>query len=157
MRVLQALPIPIPLQNVTVSHICAAHMRKNSPSNPAGTGARRRVDQLGIGLAGLCALHCVATVLIVSGLGIGGHFLLAPEIHRFGLAVAMVVAAVAIGWGVMRHRRATPFIVAVIGLIIMGAALLVEHGSLEAVLTIIGVTLVSIGHLLNIRSARLSD
>ncbi|MDY7096834.1 MAG: MerC domain-containing protein [Pseudomonadota bacterium] len=132
-------------------------MRKNSSSNPAGTGARRRVDQLGIGLAGLCALHCVATVLIVSGLGIGGHFLLAPEIHRFGLAVAMVVAAVAIGWGVMRHRRATPFIVAVIGLIIMGAALLVEHGSLEAVLTIIGVTLVSIGHLLNIRSARLSD
>jgi len=114
---------------------------------------RRRFDQLGIGLAGLCAVHCVATVLIISSLGIGGHFLLAHEIHEFGLVIAVAVAAIAIGWGVWIHRRKGPFIVASIGLAIMAGALFVGHGAQEAALTIVGVTIVSIGHLMNIRLA----
>ncbi len=122
----------------------------HSPNRPNG---RRRLDQLGIGIAGLCALHCIATVLVVSGLGIGGHFLLAPEIHRFGLAAALVVAAVAIGWGALRHRRTAPFVVAMMGLTFMGGALAVPHGNQEFILTLIGVALVSVGHLLNMRAA----
>ncbi|MGB3470634.1 MAG: MerC domain-containing protein [Erythrobacter sp.] len=121
--------------------------------SPNRSGARRKLDQLGIGLAGLCALHCVATVMLVSGLGIGGHFLLAPEIHEVGLVLAVIVAALAIGWGVMRHRRLAPFAVAMTGLVLMGAAILVGHGTEEAVLTIIGVLLVSVGHVLNLRRA----
>ncbi|MEO0871681.1 MAG: MerC domain-containing protein [Pseudomonadota bacterium] len=112
---------------------------------------RQRLDQFGIGLAGLCAVHCVATVLIVSGLGVGGHFLLAPEIHEIGLALAVVAAALAIGWGAWRHRRPAPILVALVGLGFMTAALLFGHGPQEAVLTIIGVTIVSIGHVLNMR------
>ncbi|MEL6475272.1 MAG: MerC domain-containing protein [Pseudomonadota bacterium] len=112
---------------------------------------RQRLDQFGIGLAGLCAVHCVATVLIVSGLGIGGHFLLAPEIHEIGLALAVVAAALAIGWGAWRHRRPAPVFVALAGLGFMSAALLFGHGTQEAVLTIIGVTIVSIGHVMNMR------
>ena len=114
---------------------------------------RRRWDQLGIGLAGLCALHCLATVLLVSGLGVGGHFLLAPEIHETGLVLTFIVAAVAIGWGMIKHRRLAPFFLASIGLGFMGAAIAAGHGSGEALFTIIGVTLVSIGHLSNLRSA----
>ncbi|TRD11326.1 MerC domain-containing protein [Erythrobacter insulae] len=112
---------------------------------------RRRFDRAGIMLAGLCALHCVATVLVVSALGLGGHFLLSPEIHRVGLALALIIAAVAIGWGALKHRRAAPFVTAMMGLTFMGGALAMPHGSGEAVLTIIGVALVSIGHLLNLR------
>lgn len=122
--------------------------------DPASRGLRRRFDQLGIGLAGLCALHCTASVLIVSGLGIGGHFLLAPEIHEVGLVLAVIAAAVAIGWGVWRHRQPAPAFIAVAGLSFMAGALAVGHGSDEAVLTIIGVALVSLGHLMNLRGIR---
>ena len=114
---------------------------------------RRRLDQLGIGLAGLCALHCMVTMVVVSALGLGGHFLLEENIHRIGLALAVGVAAVAIGWGVVRHRRMLPFAVAAAGLAVMTAALLVPHGTNEFLLTLVGVALVSVGHWLNLRAA----
>ena len=77
--------------------------------------------------------------------------LLAPEIHRVGLALAAIIAALAIGLGALRHRRRTPLIVALGGLGCMGAALVVGHGLEEAVLTVVGVALVAAGHLLNLR------
>ena len=85
--------------------------------------------------------------------GEGGEFLFAPAIHRIGLAVALVIAAVAIGWGAITHRRAAPFVTAMMGLTFMGGALAMPHGAGEVVLTIIGVALVSLGHLLNLRHA----
>ena len=115
---------------------------------------RRRFDQAGIGLAGLCALHCLLTVSLVSALGLGGHFLTDPIIHRIGLLLATLVAAVAIGWGAVKHRRKWPFVTAMMGLSFMGGALAVPHGAQEFVLTLIGVSLVTIGHLLNLRAAR---
>ncbi|MEO0690168.1 MAG: MerC domain-containing protein [Pseudomonadota bacterium] len=123
-------------------------------STPKTSRFRRFLDHFGVGLAGLCALHCVATVLIVSGLGIGSHFLLAHEIHEFGLLLAVIVAAVAIGWGAWHHRRLGPVLVACVGLAIMASALFVGHGSEEAALTIVGVVIVSAGHLMNLRSLR---
>lgn len=112
---------------------------------------RRRLDRAGIVLSGLCAVHCVVSIALVSSIGLGSHFLFAPEIHRFALVVALVIAAVAIGWGALRHRRAAPFVVAMMGLSFMGGALAVPHGVQEAVLTIIGVSLVTLGHILNLR------
>lgn len=114
---------------------------------------RRRLDKLGIGLAGLCAVHCLATLVLVSALGLGGHFLLDQNIHRVGLALALAVAAVAIGWGLWRHGRVLPFAIATTGLALMAWALLVPHGANEFVLTLLGVTLVSAGHFLNLRAA----
>jgi hypothetical protein len=40
------------------------------------------------------------------------------------------------------------------GLSFMGGGLAVEHGIEEAVLTVIGVSLVALGHLLNVRHMR---
>ena len=114
---------------------------------------RRRLDRAGIFLSGACALHCLLSIVLVSGLGIGGEFFLAPELHRVGLLVATLIAGVAIGWGALRHRVAAPFVVAMTGLTFMGGALAVPHGYKEAVLTIIGVALVSLGHVLNLRHA----
>jgi hypothetical protein len=115
---------------------------------------RRRLDQIGIGLAGLCVVHCLATLVVVSALGLGGHFLLDQNIHRIGLALALVVAAVAIGWGMLRHRRPLPFAVAVVGLALMTWALIVPHGMNEFTLTLAGVVVVSVAHVLNLRAAR---
>lgn len=120
--------------------------------NRAFQSIRSRLDRAGLVLSGLCAAHCLLSILIVSTLGIGGEFLLAPEIHRFGLALALIIAAVAIGWGAIQHRRAVPFVIAMMGLTFMGGALAVPHGVYEVVLTIIGVSLVSVGHILNMRA-----
>ena len=112
---------------------------------------RGRMDRFGLMLSGLCAVHCVLGIVIVAGLGLGGGLLLDPIIHRIGLLLATLVAGVAIGIGAVQHRRAAPFVVAMTGLSFMGGALAVDHGVEEAVLTVIGVTLVALGHVLNIR------
>ncbi len=112
---------------------------------------RRRLDRAGIFLSAACALHCLLSIVLVSGLGLGGELFLSPDIHRFGLLIATLIAGVAIGWGALRHRVAAPFVVAMTGLTFMGGALAVPHGFEEAVLTIIGVALVSLGHVLNLR------
>jgi len=114
---------------------------------------RGRLDRAGMLLSSLCAVHCVLGIVLVAGLGLGGGLLLDPVIHRIGLLVATIIAAVAIGVGALQHRRAAPFVVAMMGLSFMGGGLAVEHGIEEAVLTIIGVTLVAAGHLLNLRKA----
>ena len=114
---------------------------------------RRRLDRAGIFLSGACALHCLLSILLVSGLGLGGELFFAHDIHRVGLVLATLIAGVAIGWGALRHRMAAPFVIAMTGLTFMGGALAVPHGVKEAVLTIIGVALVSLGHILNLRHA----
>lgn len=114
---------------------------------------RGRLDRVGMILSGLCALHCVLGIALVALLGLGGGLLLDPVIHRVGLVIAALIAAVAIGAGALRHRKAAPFVTAMTGLSFMGGGLAVPHGVEEAVLTIIGVTLVAAGHILNLRSA----
>jgi len=114
---------------------------------------RGHFDRLGVLLSCLCAVHCVAGIVLVAGLGIGGSVLLNPAIHKVGLLVATIVAAIAIGMGALRHRRRLPLVVAMIGLGFMGGGLAVGHGTLEMVLTVIGVTLVAAGHFLNLRKA----
>lgn len=114
---------------------------------------RRRLDRAGMVLSGLCAAHCAATILVVSGIGFGAQFLLEPSIHKVGLLLAALVAGVAIGWGAVQHGRRAPFVVAMMGLSFMGGALAAPHGIYEAVLTIIGVCFVGMGHVLNLRTA----
>ncbi|WP_299195841.1 MerC domain-containing protein [uncultured Erythrobacter sp.] len=113
---------------------------------------RRHLDKTGIAISALCAVHCVLTIIIVSGLGVGGQFFFSEEIHRYALVVALIIAAVGIGWGALMHRRREPFVIAMMGLSFMGGALASPHGTQEAILTIIGVALVSLGHLLNLRA-----
>lgn len=121
---------------------------------PLGPPIRQRLDRAGIALSAICAVHCLLSVVLVSVIGLGAEALLDPVIHRVGLLLATLTAAVAIGWGAVRHRMAAPFVVAMTGLSFMGGALAVPHGLEEAVLTIIGVALVSLGHILNLRHLR---
>ena len=76
---------------------------------------RRRLDRAGIALSGLCALHCVVSIMIVAGLGaglgIGGELFLNPDIHRIGLVFAVLIAAVATAVSRMKCRRVTSLIV----------------------------------------------
>ena len=113
------------------------------------------MDGLGVLLSGLCAVHCVLSVLLVGVLGLGGQFLLAPEIHRYGLVLAVIVGFISLGFGVLRHGRLQPLLLGVVGLSLMTGALFVEHGVPEAVMTILGVGLVAAAHLRNLHGRTL--
>ena len=112
---------------------------------------RGRLDRAGVILSGLCAVHCLAGLLLVAGLGLGGGVLLAPEIHRIGLALAIAVGSVTLVFGVTRHRDPVPLQVGAAGISFMAVALFVGHGTAEGVLTIKGVALLAWAHLRNLR------
>jgi hypothetical protein len=116
---------------------------------------RDRMDGFGVLLSGLCAVHCVLGVVLVGVLGLGGQALLSPEIHRYGLALAVVVGIVSLGFGALRHGRIEPMILGGLGLSLMAAALFVGHGLPEAVLTIMGVALVALAHIRNLHGGNL--
>ena len=110
------------------------------------------MDRMGVVLSSMCLVHCVLGLALVAGLGIGGTFLMDPVIHRIGLILATTIAGVGIGAGAVRHGRRGPLIVAGVGLCFMTGAVIVGHGVAEVVLTVVGVTFVAAGHLLNLRS-----
>jgi hypothetical protein len=114
---------------------------------------RNRLDRVGIILSGLCAVHCILGVVLVGVLGLGGEALLSPSIHRIGLAMALVVGIISLGFGVLRHGRVAPLAIGASGLTLMGIALLVDHGIEETVLTIAGVSLVAFAHIRNLHGA----
>lgn len=115
------------------------------------TYLRERLDRTGIILSGLCAVHCVLGIVVVSVLGLGGEALLNPAIHRIGLVVAVLVGGVSLGFGVLRHGRIGPLFIGGAGLLLMLGGILVRHGTAEALLTIPGVLLVALAHVLNLR------
>ena len=113
--------------------------------------ARRRIDRIGVALSAACLLHCLIGAAFVSALGIGSLALADPWVHRFGLVLAIGVAALSLGFGMRHHRLAGPRLVAITGIATMAAALFVEHGPGEAGLTVAGVVLVALAHLVNLR------
>ena len=114
---------------------------------------RGRLDRAGVLLSGLCALHCLASIVLVSVLGLGGQVLLAPGIHRVGLGLAILVGIVTLAFGAVRHRNLAPLGIGAAGIALMSTALMVPHGVTEAAFTIAGVALVATAHLRNLRIA----
>lgn len=114
---------------------------------------RDRFDRVGVLLSGLCALHCVLSIVLVSVLGLGGEILLTPAIHEIGLALAILVGIVTLGLGMLRHGQGGPLLIGAGGIALMALALVVEHGPREAALTIAGVALVATAHIRNLRHA----
>ena len=110
------------------------------------------LDKAAVTLSGFCVVHCVATVVMLGTLSSIGHLFANPRIHEIGLLCATVMGAVALGGGLWRHRRLFPALVGICGLGLMATALYIPHGWSEAILTICGVTLVAIAHLVNARS-----
>lgn len=114
---------------------------------------RDRLDRVGVLLSGLCAVHCVAGLVLISVLGLGGGILLAPEIHEVGLVVAIGIGAVSLGFGMLRHRRLGPLLIGACGIGLMALAVASGHGTSEAFLTIAGVSLVATAHIRNLQKA----
>jgi hypothetical protein len=114
---------------------------------------RESLDRTGILLSALCVVHCVAGIFLVSMLGLGGGALLEPRIHEIGLAVAIGIAVVTLGIGVLRHGALAPLAIGAAGIALMAGGLVVQHGLGEALLTVSGVSLVAFAHIRNLRRA----
>lgn len=113
---------------------------------------RDRLDRVGVLISGLCALHCLLSIVAVSALGLGGQVLLSPWIHRLGLVAAIIVGLFTLALSAVRHGRLDNLRIGALGLGFMGAALAVDHGLPESALTIVGVALVALAHIRNLRS-----
>jgi hypothetical protein len=116
--------------------------------------AGSRLDRLAMGLSGLCAVHCVASVVLLGLLASAGGLLGKPIIHEVGLTLAMIIGAVALGRGMRDHGLVLPAAVGVVGLATMAYAMTLHETGYEPALTIIGVLILALGHRLNMHAAR---
>ncbi|MDB5699914.1 MAG: MerC protein [Sphingomonadales bacterium] len=107
------------------------------------------IDRIAVTLSGLCLVHCVATVVLLGVVSSVASWLGNPLIHEVGLALAILLGAIALIGGTFSHGRVLPTVIGTIGLLFMGCALFVPHGGKEAVLTIIGVSFLAGAHWLN--------
>jgi len=109
-----------------------------------------RLDRLAMGLSGLCAVHCVATVVLLGLIASAGGMLGKPIIHEVGLSLAMIIGAIALGRGIREHGFILPSAVGVVGLCTMAYAMTLHETGLEPVFTILGVSILALGHRLNL-------
>ena len=108
-----------------------------------------RLDRIAIGLSTLCMVHCLASAVVIGLLATAGGLLGGHWVHEVGLTLAMALGAVALGRGVLIHGFLMPWAVGWLGLGVMAGALTMPHDGSEAMFTIVGVSLLALGHQLN--------
>lgn len=111
-----------------------------------------RFDRWAIVLSGLCVAHCVGTAVFFAMLASVGGALVNPLFHEVGLLLAILFGAIGLGRGVLTHGYAMPAWIGALGLGVMLGALTLPHDGTEAMVTVLGVILVALGHDLNRRA-----
>ncbi len=111
-------------------------------------------DGLGLSLAGLCLVHCLATTIFLAFLATAGGILVDPVVHEIGLVLAIIFGMLALGKGVIQHNFIMPAAIGALGIGVMAGALTLPHGDIEIMYTILGVGILALGHDLNVRAAR---
>ncbi|MGB5078647.1 MAG: MerC domain-containing protein [Sphingorhabdus sp.] len=112
-----------------------------------------RWDGLGLSIAGLCLVHCLATSIILVFLASAGGMLLDPAIHEFGLLLAILFGILALGKGLWEHGFVMPAAIGSLGIGMMAGALTLPHGGTEILYTILGAGILALGHDLNHRAS----
>jgi hypothetical protein len=113
-----------------------------------------RLDKLAIGLSVLCLVHCLALPVALLLAPALGSVVLGTEspVHWLLLGLALPVSGYALWHGYRHHGRRTALLLGGVGLTSMLVA--VSHlisPRLETLLTVVGVALLLIAHVLNIR------
>ena len=112
------------------------------------------LDRMAMTLSGLCLVHCLAGSLLLTFASLSAG-LLSHDIHAVGLALALPLAALALGRGVTVHGRVVIAAVGAVGIVLMAASLFAGHGGgNEILLSVIGVMLLAASHLWNLRASR---
>ncbi|MET0249924.1 MAG: MerC domain-containing protein [Sphingobium sp.] len=114
-----------------------------------------RLDRAAIALSGLCAVHCFGTAVLLGLLASAGGIFENPLFHEVGLVLAIALGALALGHGAFTHGSLRPLLTGGIGLSFMAFALTMDHGWQESAVTLVGVAILALGHVLNRRAGRL--
>jgi hypothetical protein len=118
----------------------------------AGVVRGGALDRLGIALSGLCVVHCLASAVLVAVLASAGGVLLDHDIHAVGLVIAILLGLVSLGRGIALHGYMMPAAIGGLGLGVMAGALSLPHNSGEILYTLLGVSILALGHDLNRRA-----
>lgn len=111
------------------------------------------LDRSAMGLSGLCLVHCLGGSLLLTGLTAAGG-VWSHQVHAYGLAIALPLAAIALLRGLRAHRRGWPMVLGIVGLMLMAGSLLLPHGGREIAVSMAGAALLGVAHLLNLRLLR---
>jgi hypothetical protein len=112
-----------------------------------------RLDRLAMALSGLCVAHCFLTAVVLGLLASAGGIFGSPIFHEAGLALAILMGAIALGHGAIVHGFMMPAAIGSLGLGIMAGALTMDHGWQESAYTLLGVAILALGHDLNHRAS----
>ncbi len=128
-----------------------------SAAFPSLFDASRRgawLDRAGIGLSALCIAHCLTSAIVVTALASFGGVFFSHIVHEIGLGIAILLGAIALGDGVIRHGYIAPFATGCFGLGVMAGALSLHEAtqSTELLATLVGVMILALGHDLNGRA-----
>ncbi len=110
------------------------------------------LDNLGLGIAGLCLVHCLASAVVITILASAGGVLLHPAIHEVGMLFALFFGILALVTGFIRHGYILPMAIGSVGLGMMMGALTFPHDGSEILYTIMGLAVLALGHDLNYRA-----
>jgi predicted hotdog family 3-hydroxylacyl-ACP dehydratase len=120
----------------------------------------RLADLTGLALSFTCLLHCLALPLLLLLAPAFSRWIALPEgVHAAILLLALPAAAIAMRDGWRRHRRVTPAMLAVIGLVLLALGLAAHEGWIAAadpeaadrLLTSAGALTLAAAHLINWR------
>ena len=114
----------------------------------------QKLDRWAIWLSGACLVHCLAISAAVLLLPTVAGLLLHSEtgVHWLFLTIAIPISAIALGSGYRQHRSWVRLAIGAAGLILMFVGVSHIAGrALEPPLTVSGVILVVLAHMLNIR------
>ena len=110
------------------------------------------MDRVAIALSGLCLVHCLASAIFVAMLASAGGLILDPIVHEVGLMLAIGLGVIALGRGVVDHGFMMPSAVGGLGLGVMAGSLMLDHGGYSTIYSILGVSILALGHDLNRRA-----
>lgn len=111
------------------------------------------MDRAAITLSGLCAVHCLVSAIIFAVVASAGGFLISHTVHEVGLIIAIILGVIALGSGALKHGFIMPLAIGSLGIGVMAGALELPHeNGYDIIFTLIGVSILALGHDLNYRA-----
>ena len=123
------------------------------------TGVRALTDKMAMSLSLLCALHCVATPVVLVMLPSLAALQFDDEAFHLWMVLAVIpISSYALTMGCKRHKRYRLLGVGLVGLLFLLSAVLLGEAVIsefqEKALTVIGAVTITLGHYWNYRLCR---